>query len=181
MANNPEAVNRERLNRRLFTRLSIIAVAMFGFGYAMAPFYQAFCKAIGINSLVARDEAPVNTQVDTARTVTVEFDANVRNLPWSFRPLVGYVEVHPGQLVHVEYEVSNTRQTAVTGQAIASFGPAVAGQFFHKLECFCFSQQTLAAGETRKMPVTFVVDGSLPAEINTVTLSYTFFEVPGKG
>lgn len=168
-------------NRRMLVRLSIVAAGMFGFGFAMVPFYQAYCKAVGVNSLVERDAAPTNTQVDTARTVTVEFDANVRELPWSFRPVVGYVQVHPGQLVHIEYEVSNTRSTPVTGQAIASFGPEIAGRYFKKLDCFCFSQQTLAAGETRRMPVTFLVDPSLPAEVNTITLSYTFFEVAGMG
>lgn len=168
-------------NRRMLVRLSIVAAGMFGFGFAMVPFYQAYCKAVGVNSLVERDAAPTNTQVDTARTVTVEFDANVRELPWSFRPVVGYVQVHPGQLVHIEYEVSNTRSTPVTGQAIASFGPEIAARYFKKLDCFCFSQQTLAAGETRRMPVTFLVDPSLPAEVNTITLSYTFFEVAGMG
>jgi cytochrome c oxidase assembly protein subunit 11 len=181
MANELAVDERARENRRLFTRLLIVAVGMFGFGYAMVPFYRAFCEAIGINSLVQRDAAPSNTQVDATRTVTVEFDSNVRDLPWRFRPVVGYMQVHPGQLTHVEYEVSNLRQTAVTGQAIASFGPQIAGRYFRKLECFCFSQQTLAAGETRRMPVTFVVDAQLPAEINTITLSYTFFEVPGTG
>jgi len=170
----------KRENRRLFTRLSIVAVAMFGFGYLMVPFYYQICKAIGINSLVGRDDAPANTQVDAARTVTIEFDANVRDMPWRFQPVVRHMDVHPGELAQVEYEVANVRSSAVTGQAVASFGPMVAGQFFRKLECFCFSQQTLAAGETRRMPVTFVVDPRLPSDINTITLSYTFFEVAGK-
>jgi cytochrome c oxidase assembly protein subunit 11 len=179
MASELSADARERDNRRLLTRLSIVAAAMFGFGYAMVPFYQAFCKAIGAYSLVERDAAPVNTQVDATRLVTVELDANVRGLPWRFRPVTGYVQVHPGQLVQVEYEVSNARAAAVTGQAIASFGPEIAGRYFRKLECFCFTQQTLRPGETRRMPVTFVVDPALPQGIGTVTLSYTFFEVPG--
>jgi cytochrome c oxidase assembly protein subunit 11 len=168
-------------NRRLFTRLSIVAVAMFGFGYAMVPFYDQICQALGINSLVARDEAPANTQVDTARTVTIEFDANAHNLPWRFQPAVRHMDVRPGELVHVEYEIANVRSSPVTGQAVASYGPALAGQFFRKLECFCFTQQTLAGGETRRMPVSFVVDPALPADINTITLSYTFFEVAGLG
>jgi cytochrome c oxidase assembly protein subunit 11 len=91
------------------------------------------------------------------------------------------MEVHPGELVHVEYEIANVRSVPVTGQAVASYGPALAGRFFKKLECFCFTQQTLAGGETRRMPVTFVVDPALPREINTITLSYTFFEVAGLG
>lgn len=170
----------KRDNRRLLTRLSIVAAGMFGFGYLMVPFYDQFCKAIGVNSLVKRDDAPVNTQVDTARSVTIEFDANAHGIPWRFHPLVRHLQVHPGQLAQVEFEVANVRSAPVTGQAVASYGPRVAGQFFRKLECFCFTQQTLAAGETRRMPVTFVVDPALPADINTITLSYTFFEVAGK-
>lgn len=168
-------------NRRLFARLSIVAVAMFGFGYAMVPFYDQICQALGINSLVARDEAPANTQVDRSRTVTIEFDANVHAMPWRFQPAVRHLAVHPGELVHVEYEIANVRSSPVTGQAVPSYGPALAGRFFRKLECFCFTQQTLAGGETRRMPVTFVVDPALPGEISTITLSYTFFEVAGLG
>ena len=167
-------------NRRLLTRLSIVAVFMFGFGYALVPFYDRICVALGINSLEARAEPTANTQVDLTRMLTIEFDANSHGMPWSFRPMVRHMQVHPGQLVQVDYEVSNVRSAAVTGQAVVSYGPALAGRFVRKLECFCFSQQTLAAGETRRMPVSFVVDATLPAEINTFTLSYTFFEVAGK-
>ena len=166
-------------NRRMLTRLSIVAVAMFGFGYALVPFYDKLCVALGVNSLVERAEPAANTQVDMTRAVTIEFDANAHGMPWRFQPAVRYMEVHPGQLVQVDYEVANVRSAAVTGQAVASYGPALAGRFFRKLDCFCFTQQTLAAGETRRMSVSFVIDASLPADINTITLSYTFFEVPG--
>jgi cytochrome c oxidase assembly protein subunit 11 len=167
-------------SRRTFTRLSIVAVAMFGFGYALVPFYDQICKALGVNSLVERSEAVANTQIDRKRTVTIEFDANAHGMPWRFQPAVRHLEVHPGELIQVDYEVANVRSAPVTGQAVASYGPRQAGQYFKKLECFCFTQQTLAANETRRMPVTFVVDPALPAEINTITLSYTFFEVAGK-
>ncbi len=167
-------------NRRMLTRLSIVAVLMFGFGFALVPFYDKICIALGVNSLEERAEPAANTQVDLTRTVTVEFDANSHGMPWRFQPVVRHMQVHPGQLVHIEYEVSNVRSAPVTGQAVVSYGPAQAGRFVRKLECFCFSQQTLAAGETRRMPVSFVVDATLPAEINTFTLSYTFFEVAGK-
>jgi cytochrome c oxidase assembly protein subunit 11 len=163
-------------NRRTFTRLSIVAVFMFGFGCALVPFYDQICRALGINSLVERSEPAANTRVDLSRTVTIEFDANAHNMPWRFQPVVKHMTAHPGELVHVEYEVANVRGEPVTGQAVVSYGPKIAGQYVRKLECFCFTQQTLAAGETRRMPVTFVLDASLPAEINTVTLSYTFFE-----
>jgi cytochrome c oxidase assembly protein subunit 11 len=167
-------------NRRMLSRLSIVAVAMFGFGFALVPFYEKICVALGVNSLVEKVEAPANTQVDLTRKVTIEFDANAHGMPWRFQPAVRHIEVHPGEMVHVEYEVANVRGAPVTGQAVASYGPKLAGQYVKKLDCFCFTQQTLAAGETRRMPVTFVLDGSLPADINTVTLSYTFFEVAGK-
>jgi len=167
-------------NNRMLARLSIVAVAMFGFGFALVPFYDHICRALGINSLVEKSEAAVNTQVDFTRKVTIEFDANSHGMPWRFQPVVRHMVVHPGQLVNVDYEVANVRGSAVTGQAVVSYGPRLAGQYVRKLECFCFTQQTLAAGETRRMPVSFVLDASLPADINTVTLSYTFFEVAGK-
>jgi cytochrome c oxidase assembly protein subunit 11 len=175
------SAGRERENRRLFTRLSIVAVAMFGFGYLMVPFYERICLALGVNSLVARDAAPANSQVDRTRSISIEFDANAHNLPWRFQPLVRHLSVHPGELVSVEYEIANVRSAPVTGHAVPSYGPARAGQYFRKLECFCFQQQTLAAGETRRMPVVFVVDAALPADVHTITLSYTFFEVAGLG
>jgi cytochrome c oxidase assembly protein subunit 11 len=175
-------VNREQAldNRRTLTRLSIVAVAMFGFGFALVPFYDHICRALGVNSLVEKREAAPNTQVDRSRTVTVELDANAHGMPWRFQPMVRHLQVHPGELVHVEYEVANVRGTPMTGQAVVSYGPRLAGQYVRKLDCFCFTQQTLAAGETRRMPVSFVLDADLPADINSVTLSYTFFEVAGK-
>jgi len=173
---------RERQNRRMLLRLSVVAVAMFGFGYALVPFYDAICSALGVNSLVQQDSAPLaNSQVDLSRTVTIELDANSHNLPWSFRPLVRHLTVHPGEVATVEYEIANVRSEAVTAQAVPSYGPARAGEHFRKIECFCFKQQTLAPGETRRMPVVFVVDPKLPKDVNTITLSYTFFEVAGLG
>ncbi len=171
---------RAKDNRRTLTRLSIVAVGMFGFGFALVPFYDHICRALGVNSLVEKREAAPNTQVDRSRLVTIELDANAHGMPWRFQPTVRHLQVHPGELVHVEYEVANARSAAMTGQAVVSYGPALAGQYVRKLDCFCFTQQTLAAGETRRMPVTFVLDGGLPADINSVTLSYTFFEVGGK-
>jgi len=167
-------------NRRLSTRLAIIALGMFGFGFALVPFYNQICQALGINSIEERSEAPLNSQIDVSRTVTIELDSNTRGLPWSFRPLVSHVTVHPGELTTVEYEVVNVRDAPVTGQAVPSYGPAFAGEYFRKLECFCFTQQTLAAGETRRMPVTFVVDPRLPREVSSIALSFTFFEVAGR-
>ena len=169
-------------NRRTLVKLSIVASLMFGFGYAMVPFYKQICLALGINSLVPISTATSeNTQVDYSRTVSIELDANAHHMPWRFRPLQGHLAVHPGELTTVEYEIVNTRNSPVTGQAMPSYGPQVAGQYFSKLECFCFTKQTLAAGETRRMPVVFLIDPKLPADIKTITLSYTFFEVAGMG
>jgi cytochrome c oxidase assembly protein subunit 11 len=153
---------------------------MFGFGFALVPFYNQICAALGINNL-EQPEALVNTQVDRSRTVVIELDSNAHNLPWRFKPVVSHVSVHPGELTTVEYEIVNVREAAVTGQAVPSYGPQHAGEYFKKIECFCFTQQTLAAGETRRMPVTFVVDPKLPASIGSIALSYTFFEVAGRG
>lgn len=173
-------MDRASENRRLSTRLAIVAIGMFGFGFALVPFYEQICAAFGINSLVERSEV-ANSQVDATRTVTIEFDSNAHNLPWRFQPLVRQIEVHPGQLATVEYEIVNVRGEPVTGQAVPSYGPQHAGQYFKKVDCFCFTQQTLAAGESRRMPVTFVVDPKLPRDVGTIALSYTFFEVAGRG
>ena len=170
-----------RDNRRMRVRLAAVALAMFGFGYALVPFYDAICSALGVNELVKADARPASTQVDATRTVTVELDANAHDLPWRFRPLVRHISVHPGELAMVEYEIANVRDRPVTAQAVPSYGPARAGEHFRKIECFCFTQQTLAAGETRRLPVVFVLDPKLPRDVSTVTLSYTFFEVAGRG
>jgi cytochrome c oxidase assembly protein subunit 11 len=167
-------------NKRLSRKLAVVAIGMFGFAFALVPFYNQICVALGINN-IEQASTVGNTQVDTSRTVTIELDSNTHDLPWRFRPLVGYVKVHPGELTTVEYEVVNVRGAPVTGQAVPSYGPQRAGEYFHKLECFCFTQQTLAPGETRRMPVVFVVDPKLPRDVNTIALSYTFFEVPGRG
>jgi cytochrome c oxidase assembly protein subunit 11 len=173
-------VSHARANQQTLAKLLVVAVAMFGFGYALVPFYRAICDALGLNSVVKAD-AVANTQIDTGRLLTVEFDANLRsNLPWTFAPLEKSVRVHPGALTQVVFEVRNRSDRAVTGQAIPSFGPQVAGRYFKKLDCFCFTQQTLAPGEVKRMPVAFVIERELPADVNTVTLSYTFFEVEGK-
>lgn len=169
-------------NRRTLVKLSIVAALMFGFGYAMVPFYKQICLALGINSLVPVAKATSeNTQVDYSRKISIELDANAHHMPWKFRPLQGHVEVHPGQLMTVEYEITNTRNVPITGQAVPSYGPQLAGQFFEKLECFCFTKQTLGPGETRRMPVVFLIDPKLPEDIRSIALSYTFFEVAGMG
>lgn len=166
-------------NQQMLVKLLVVAVLMFGFGYAMVPFYRVLCDALGLNSVVKADIV-TNTQVDTGRFLTVEFDANLRsNLPWTFTAVERSVRIHPGALTQVTFEIHNRSNRPVTGQAIPSFGPQLAGRYFKKLDCFCFTQQTLAPGEVKRMPVVFVVEPGLPLDLNTVTLSYTFFEVEG--
>ncbi len=166
-------------NRRVLVRLVIGAVAMFGFGFLLVPFYEKICEVTGINNLLKPDVV-ANTQVDASREVLVLFDANVHDMPWTFRPLQRSVSVHPGELQTIAYEITNTRDVPVTGQAVPSYGPQRAGQFFLKMECFCFTQQTLAPGESRTMPVAFVLDPTLPVDVEAITVSYTFFEVAGR-
>jgi cytochrome c oxidase assembly protein subunit 11 len=169
-------------NRSILRKLVVIAVVMFGFGWALVPLYRKICEITGINVVTLRDAdakgAAKNTQVDTSRTVIVEFDANTQGA-WQFRPQVSHLEVHPGELVHVTYDLVNLRDRSVAGQAIPSYAPLQAASHVQKLECFCFTQQTLAAGETRRFAVVFFIDPQLPREVGTVTLSYTFFEVAG--
>jgi cytochrome c oxidase assembly protein subunit 11 len=167
-------------NRLLLAKLSVIVVAMFGFGYALVPFYEKICEVTGLRN-IARADAVQNTQIDATRSVRIEFDSNIRKLPWQFRALTPVVDVHPGELRQVMFEIVNATDRVMTGQAIPSYGPPHAAQYFRKLECFCFSQQTLQPGERRQMPVVFVVDSALPADVATITLSYTFFEVEGAG
>jgi len=167
-------------NRTLLLKLGVVVIAMFGFGYALVPFYEKICDVTGLRNIDQAD-AVKNTQVDLAREVRIEFDSNVRKLPWQFRALTPVVGVHPGEVRQVIYEIVNTTDRPLTGQAIPSYGPPHAAQYFRKLECFCFSRQTLQPGERRQMPVVFVIDAALPEDIATITLSYTFFEVEGAG
>ncbi|MGE4056647.1 MAG: cytochrome c oxidase assembly protein [Vicinamibacterales bacterium] len=166
-------------NVKTLRKLAVVAVAMFGFGFALVPFYYKICDVVGLNNIQNADQV-ANTQVDTSRTLTLEFDANTRNeLPWQFHPTETSVKVHPGQIVQVEYEVRNDSDEPVRGQAIPSYGPQVAGRYFRKLDCFCFSTQVLQPHEVRKMPVVFIIHPDLPTEVSTITLSYTFFRVEG--
>ena len=173
-------VTNPNTNTKLLKKLVVMAFVMFGFGFAMVPFYQKLCEVTGLNNILKPD-AVTNTQVDANRWITVEFDVNLRNdLPWTFKALEKSVRFHPGQLVEVMFEVQNNSDRAITGQAVPSFGPQLAGRYFKKLDCFCFTQQTLQPGEVRRMPVVFVIETTLPADVNIVTMSYTFFQVDGR-
>ena len=166
-------------NRRLMGKLIVIAVGMLGFGFAMVPMYRQICQAIGLNStrVVA---AATNTQVDASREVTVELLASSAGLPWRFEALDRAVKLHPGELATVRYRVENTLGRAVTAHAVMNTAPEAAERYIAKQECFCFSNQTFAAGETRELPVVFRVRTDAPADLSTISISYTFFEAPAK-
>jgi cytochrome c oxidase assembly protein subunit 11 len=176
-----EPSGRIRLNRTMLGKLLVVALIMFGFGYAMVPIYRQVCEALGINVLTQRDGTVVrdaNTQVDKTRTITVELDGNSQG-PWRFRPTQSSIQVHPGELATVTYEVVNTQARTVVAQAIPSYAPQSAAPHFKKVECFCFRQQTLKPNEARQMPVVFFIDPALPRDVKNITLSYTFFEIAG--
>ena len=161
-------------NRQMMGKLLVIAVGMLGFGFALVPLYRQICEAIGITQ--TRVVAPVNSQVDTSRTVSVELLASSAGLPWTFEAIDRVVSLHPGELKTVRYRVVNTLNRPVTAHARMGTAPERANKYIEKRECFCFSDQTLAAGESREMPVTFRVRTDAPADLNTISLSYTFFE-----
>lgn len=178
-----------RDNRQLLVKLTVVVALMFGFGYALVPLYKAICEALGINvlslserqtQLADKGVANGNGQVDYSREITVEFDTNARG-PWDFKPAVRHMTVHPGELSQVMYEFRNKQDRTMAAQAIPSYAPMQASAHFNKLECFCFNEYTLKPGESKQWPVVFVIDPKLPKDVKTITLSYTFFEVAGKG
>lgn len=169
----------KKLNGTMLGKLLVIALVMFGFGYALVPIYKQICELTGVNILTPKNisvEEISNSQIDLSREVTIEFDANTQG-PWRFRPTVASMKVHPGEMTQVVYEVVNKQSYKMDAQAIPSYAPQQAAQYFKKMDCFCFKQQTLEANEARQMPVVFYIDPKLPKDVKTITLSYTFFEV----
>lgn len=188
MTSRPASGNRSlrRDNLRMVGKLGVVALAMFGFGYALVPMYEHICEALGINVLSLSERQALNfgrdrsnSQIDASRTITVEFDANARG-PWDFKPAQRSLQVHPGEMATVMYEFRNVQNRVMAAQAIPSYAPKQATAFFNKIECFCFNEYTLQPGEARSWPVVFVIDPKLPKDVSTITLSYTFFEVMGK-
>lgn len=166
---------------RTAQKLFFFAVAMFGFGYAMVPLYDVLCDVTGLNGKTGEiSQAAVEAgYVDKNRLVTVQFDTNVNTaLPWNFKAMEYAMKVHPGEIAEAVFVVENNSEKDIIGQAVPSVAPSQASLFFNKTECFCFTKQTLAAGERKEMIVRFVVGSELPEKIKTMTLSYTFFEAP---
>ena len=172
---NSHAIDLRHDNRVTLGKLLLIVPVMLMFCASLVPLYKQICAVLGITSQRAIAQ---NTQVDLSRLVKVDFIAHLNNtFAWNFEPVEKHVDVHPGAIVTVNYRVTNTLPYATTGRAVPSFAPMEAGLYFNKIECFCFSNQTLQAGETRDMPVTFFVANKLPEEIGAIALSYTFFNV----
>src|SRR5467141_2527507 len=176
-------------SRRTLTRDAVVAsicgfvvVLMVGASYAAVPFYNWFCRATGFNGTTqVATAAPAGAPL--ARKIAVRFDANVAaGLPWKFEPEQTEIEVRIGEVVTVFYNVTNQAARATTGQAAYNVAPLTVGAYFQKINCFCFTEQTMAAGETREMPVVFYVDPALVKDsdndgLNGITLSYTFYPV----
>lgn len=157
-------------------KLFFVALGMFGFGYALVPLYDIFCEITGTGSSITRGTVEA-ARLDTSRTIKVEFTSHTEaSLPWEFRPLQRSINVHPGQIVVVKYYARNLSGVSIVGRAVPSISPPRAKNHFVKIECFCFTEQELKAGEGKEMPVQFYIDTRVPEEVDTITLSYAFFE-----
>jgi cytochrome c oxidase assembly protein subunit 11 len=174
---NTPAINNSK-NKQLAWKLSIIVLVGLLFGFALAPLYDVMCKKFGLNgradsTMTASDK---NMKIDKTRWVTVIFTGNTMpGLGWSFHPADASLRVHPGEITLTSYTAKNNGAASELGVAVPSVTPELAALYFKKIECFCFKQQTLKSGESRKMPVLFYIKPDLPADVNTVTLNYAFF------
>jgi len=173
-------VNSNSQNAKTVRWMFLIVVGMFGFGFAMVPLYDILCSVTGLNgSTTGRIEAAslLTSKIDINRTITVEFDSTTNaELPWEFYPMVKKIQIHPGEIKEVSYFVKNNSDKAIIAQAIPGITPWQATSHFNKTECFCFTQQKLEPGESKEMPLKFVIDANLPEDFNTITLSYTFMD-----
>jgi cytochrome c oxidase assembly protein subunit 11 len=168
-ASRPHAAADRALRRKL------LLLVMFAFSWALIPLYQTICRLSGQTRIAGEDALSAR-----AAPVSMRFDAMVQpGLPWRVRPLTTHLQVRPGIFVTVEYRITNASRHAVVGQAIARYLPEAAAPYIKKIDCFCFRQQAFAAGETRRLPVVFVIDRSLPREIRSITLAYTLYDVSG--
>ena len=160
-------------------KLVVLVVAMFAFAmWVMPPLYDALCEVLGINGKTGGRYEVVESNIDTERTVKVQFVAqNNEQMPWEFGPNISQVVVHPGEATTVTFHAKNTQDKFMVSQSIPSIVPSRAAEYFHKTECFCFNQQPLEAGEKADMPLRFIVDRDLPKDVHVITLSYTIFDV----
>ncbi|WP_137817610.1 cytochrome c oxidase assembly protein [Pseudomonas sp. 2FG] len=166
--------------RRLVTRLLVLVVAMFAFGFALVPIYDQMCKVFGINGKTAGAYAGTQT-VDEQRQVRVQFLAtNAADMVWEFHPVADELVVYPGAVNEMKFIAHNPTDKPMTAQAIPSVVPSEAAAYFHKTECFCFTQQVLQAGERIEMVVRFIVDRDLPKDVYHLTLGYTLFDITAR-
>lgn len=168
----------------LCVKLGATVVMMFVFAvFIMPPLYDLFCDITGLNGKTGSQfTGDVNALgIDTSRTIKVQFIANNNeNMPWEFRPTIKTIEVHPGEATVINYFAHNPTSFDMVGQAVPSLVPYKAANYFHKTECFCFNQQPLAAGESAELGLSFIVDIDVPKQVNTITLSYTLFDITEK-
>ena len=170
----------EEKNKKLLRWLTAGAFGMFCFGFALVPIYNVMCRQLGLNGKIDLQQAKVeaHSTEDTSRSIYVEFVTTMNEqLPWEFFPMHKKVEMHPGGVINTAYYAKNLTDHAMTIQAIPSVTPGRAAQYIKKLECFCFEHQTLEAGTSAEMPLIFVLNDEIPEDINTLTLSYTLFDL----
>ena len=164
---------------KTFRTIALVSAASFVFAFSLVPLYRIACEkvfGIKLEQGPAGEAQVAGLQVDESRTITIEFDATVNSkLPWEFKPTQLTMQVHPGKMYEMNYIARNIADHAIVGNAAPSVAPSTASTYFNKTECFCFTEQLLAAGEERLMPVRFIVDPALPDNVQTLTLSYTFF------
>lgn len=173
--------------RRSILALSLVGLVagMVGLSFASVPLYRVFCQVTGYGGVPQRAEKAPGEVLD--RTVTIRFDGNVdRSLPWTFAPVQQTMDVKIGETALAFFKASNNSSGPVSGRAIFNVSPELAGRYFTKIECFCFKQQTLGAGQTVEMPVTFFVDPKIVDDEDTkniaeITLSYTFYRTGEEG
>lgn len=176
--------NIQQANQKLIKKLLLAVSAAIVFSIAMVPFYDALCKITGLNGKTRGAAAAQTVQarkIDTSRFVTVELNGNtMQGLSWEFGANQNRYRVHPGEIIMTAFHVKNPTDQIIMGQAVPSVSPGWTAQYFNKIECFCFKQQTLNPGESKEMPLTFFVSPELPLDVKEIALSYAFFPV-GKG
>lgn len=171
-----------RRHRSLVGRLLLFTAGSFAFGFALVPLYSVLCRVWDTGNRwygTQTAQAAVIERPDADRVVTIEFIASVAHAgDWEFAPHATSMQVHPGKLYEADFHARNLTGAAVVAQAVPSIAPSSVARYFKKTECFCFKPQNFAAGESREMPVRFIVDPSLPPDVDRITLSYSFFDLP---
>lgn len=164
--------------------LAVMVIGMFAFGFALVPIYNSLCKSLGINGKTNTESItydPATVKIAHDRTVVVEFVAtNNSSVPWAFYPTIHKLAVHPGEIARLSFYAENKTNHRMTVQAIPSVTPGIAAKYLKKTECFCFTQQTLDGHEAMDMPLLFHLDANLPANVSTITLAYTLFDVTNR-